>query len=567
MFVAMTGDDKKKLIDDFLKKFNQLELKYVSVEDIHRDEIDLIYRNHDILPMYEIKCKIDDQDVVVTYCQNKNKVFTYQVKFKDQTIQFYSDGYLKINGKFINKNFGDNGKNGDNAFFKEFKSIDTKFQSFVNYIKSNTSKCKLDDDYQDTKFTQHEMRRKLREDYDKTSYKYNNDGTFDVEIGNNQYKTAFIHFQPTVEDLHLNANHSHDDYKYSDLSQQFVNDLWSGHKKKSATMLAFNNDKNIVTHLHSVNAFSVGMMFNDENDIFGYSKSDCYFGIEFFFNEIQENYHKTQRSQWGVTDIFELAKEAFKDKNLKQKDKYQLLFANLENRNKTHFDTNKKDKEYNRDFYFKGDEAIMITKGINNPKFNLGNFCIQMFFTDCQSSALLNTRFSEINKKEPIIKWDKSFEYDNKKYPNCIKPEVEKIVKQNAELGNTHIWILDYGNQPYTMIKVENSVDAVKEYFDSRYKHAIREMKEKRKIYDPFIPKEEQDDKKINNKNESKIDNQKIDNISNLQSINRRNEITEPIKYSNSGMSNTQQKQNNRHPLNDVCGHNLSWLDCCNICG
>ena len=98
------------------------------------------------------------------------------------------------------------------------------------------------------------------------------------------------------------------------------------------------------------------------------------------------------------------------------------------------------------------------------------------------------------------------------------------------------------------MIKVENSVDAVKEYFDSRYKHAIREMKEKRKIYDPFIPKEEQDDKKINNKNESKINNQQIDDF-------------------NPNMLNKQQTQNNRHPLNDVCGHNLSWLDCCNICG
>ena len=204
MFVAMTGDSdakkaKKKLIKNFLDKFNRLKQDDVSVEDIGGEWLE--YEQKSLHPMYEIKCKIDDQDVVVTHCKNKNEVFTYQVKFKDQTIQFYSDGYLKINGKFINKNFGDNGKNGDNAFLKEFKSIDTKFQSFVNYIKSNTSKCKLDDDYQGTKFTQHEMRRQLREDYNKTSYTDNEDGTFDVKIGENNYKTAFIHFQPTLKKL------------------------------------------------------------------------------------------------------------------------------------------------------------------------------------------------------------------------------------------------------------------------------------------------------------------------------------------------------------------------------
>lgn len=551
MFVTMTGDSdakkaKEKLIRNFLDKFNYLKQDDVSVEDISDEGSE--YAKYSVMPMYKIKCKIDDQDVVVTYCKNQKGVFTYQVKFKDQTIQFYSDGYLKINGKFINKNFGDNGKNGDQDFLQEFNSINAKFQSFVNYIKSNTSKCKLDYDYQGTKFTQHEMRRQLREDYNKTSYKYNNDGTFDVKIGNNQYKTAFIHFQPTVEDLHLNANHSHNDYKYSDLSEQFMNDLWCKHKKKSATMLAFNNDKNIVTGLHRVNAFSVGMMFNGKNDIFGYSKADHYFCVESFFNKIQKNYHKTQRSDWGVTDIFELAKEAFKDKNLEQKDKYQLLFSQIEHREKNNMYHNNGKNSYDKDFYFTGDEAMMITKGINNPKFNLGNFCIQMNFSDHDCISNLYQVFGHINTKEPTIKWEDSFEYNGREYECGIRPEVEKIVKQNAELGNTHIWILDYGNAPCSMIKVKNSVDAVKEYFDYRYQQVEEERNSGKKKQDHFIPKEEQDDKKINNKNESKINNQQIDDF-------------------NPNMLNKQQTQNNRHPLNDVCGHNLSWLDCCNICG
>ena len=580
-------DTKKQLIEDFLKKFNQLEQDDVSIEDIRKDKKNEEYKKAKFTPMYKLSCKIDNQDIVLTYGKNNKGTLTYQVKYGSTTIRFYSDGYLNINGQFMNENFGDNGKNGDQAFLQEFNSINKKFQSFVDYIKNNTSACDLDNKYTDAKFKQHEMRRKLREDYDKTSYKYNNDGTFDVEIGENKYQTAFIHFQPTVKDLFLQADHSHGEYKYSKLSEPFVKGLWKNHKKKSATMFAFNNDKNIATTLHSVNAFSVGMMFNGENDIFGYSEADNHFYPVFFFNGIQRNYYKTQRSDWGVTDIFELAKEAFKDRNLKQKDKYQLLFANLENRYKEHFTTNKKDKEYNRDFYFSGDEAIMITKGINNPKFNLGNFCIQMFFTDHYGCEALNTRLSEINKKEPIIKWDKPFEYDGEKYPEGIEPEVEKIVEANRNLGNEYIWILDYGNAPYTMIKVKNSVNAVKKYFESRYQHAIEEMQAGKKIHDPFRPKEEQDGKKIDNENDSKIENPQInncsnisnlqskeskinnpkDNISNLQSFNQRTEIPArniPIIPS---MLNKQQTQNNRHPLNDVCGHNLSWLDCCNLCG
>ena len=112
-------------------------------------------------------------------------------------------------------------------------------------------------------------------------------------------------------------------------------------------------------------------------------------------------------------------------------------------------------------------------------------------------------------------------------------------------------------------------------------------MQKGKKIYDPFIPKEEQDYKKIGNGNGGKIDEQQINNCSNIsnlqskeskingqqidissnirnsQSINKQDEIQE----SKTNMLNTQHTQNNRHPLNDVCGHNLSWLDCCNICG
>ena len=117
------------------------------------------------------------------------------------------------------------------------------------------------------------------------------------------------------------------------------------------------------------------------------------------------------------------------------------------------------------------------------------------------------------------------------------------------------------------MIKVENSVKAVEEYFNFRYKQVEAERKNSKIIHKTFMLKEEQDGKKIDNENKGKINDQQIDNISNLQSVNQRNDIKEPITNSNPNMLNTQQTQNNRHPLNDVCGHNLSWLDCCNICG
>ena len=573
MLVAMIGnnDAKKKLIQNFLENFNQLKQDDVSVEDISDEEIE--YAKYSVTPMYEIKCKIDDQDVVVTYCKNQKGVFTYQVKFKEQTIQFYSDGYLKINGKFIDKNFGDNGENGDDVFLKEFNSVNTKFQSFVNYIKNNTSACDLDMQFENAKFTQREMRRKLKEDYNKTSYTDNEDGTFDVKIGENNYQTSFIHFQKTFDDLHFDSDCYHGGYTYSKLDENFVNSLWCQHKKKSATMFAFNNEKNINTKIYEIPPFSVGMMFGKNNDILDYFESDIWHTPAMVTSKVGARYKFKETCNAGEqeeTKLIKVALDALGDKNLLNTDKYQLLFSQIEHREKNNMYYNGGKNSYDKDFYFSGDEAIMLTKG-NNRQFDVKNFCIQMNFSDlCESYDIGNNNPSSLschrNKREPTIKWNESFKYEGGEFPNGIKPEVEKIVEANNKLGHKYVWILDYGNAPCSMIKVENSVKAVEEYFNFRYKQVEAERKNSKIIHKTFMLKEEQDGKKIDNENKGKINDQQIDNISNLQSVNQRNDIKEPITNSNPNMLNTQQTQNNRHPLGNVCGFDLSWIDCFKLC-
>ena len=585
-------DTKKQLIEDFLKKFNQLEQDDVSIEDIRKDKKNEEYKKAKFTPMYKLSCKIDNQDIVLTYGKNNKGTLTYQVKYGSTTIRFYSDGYLNINGQFMNENFGDNGKNGDQAFLQEFNSINAKFQSFVDSVVNdieNTSACDLDKEYPDAKFKQHEMRRKLREDYDKTYYTDNKDGTFDVTIGKNNYQTAFIHFQPTLKKLFFDSDCSHGSYTYSDLDEDFVDELFTKNKKKSATMFAFNNATNITTQIYKIPPFSVGMMFGENNDILDYFNSDTWHDSNMVTSKVGKRYQFNASCRMGKrkeTKLIKVARDALKDENLSKTDKYKLLFSQIEHRWKRNIYYNGGENSYDKDFYFSGDEAIMLTNE-NNSKFDVKNFCIQMNFSDNDDISQPNELFCRINNHQPTIKWNESFKYEGGEFPNGIEPEVAEIVKQNAKLGNTHIWILDYGNAPYTMIKVKNSVDAVREYFNFRYEQVEAERKSGKIIHKPFRLKEEQDGKKIDNENDSKIENPQInncsnisnlqskeskinnpkDNISNLQSFNQRTEIPArniPIIPS---MLNKQQTQNNRHPLNDVCGHNLSWLDCCNLCG